>query len=92
MTSPLPRERSTPELRRQFNLHKSGPGRTRTYEGLRQRIYSPPPLPLGTQTHIYNLVMSLEMILHEERETAILFRTHTTIAIPKLQHFLMFKS
>ena len=28
----------------------SGPGRTRTYEGYRQRIYSPPPLPLGTLT------------------------------------------
>lgn len=25
-----------------------GGGRTRTYEGIRQRIYSPPPLPLGT--------------------------------------------
>jgi hypothetical protein len=25
-----------------------GRGRTRTYEGIRQRIYSPPPLPLGT--------------------------------------------
>src|SRR6201996_8107262 len=28
---------------------KAGGGsRTRTYEGVRQRIYSPPPLPLGT--------------------------------------------
>ena len=25
-----------------------GGGRTRTYEGVSQRIYSPPPLPLGT--------------------------------------------
>ena len=25
-----------------------GRGRTRTYEGVSQRIYSPPPLPLGT--------------------------------------------
>ena len=28
-----------------------GGGRTRTYEGVRQRIYSPPPLPLGTLPH-----------------------------------------
>jgi hypothetical protein len=28
-----------------------GGGRTRTYEGIRQRIYSPPPLPLGTLPH-----------------------------------------
>ena len=28
-----------------------GRGRTRTYEGVSQRIYSPPPLPLGTLSH-----------------------------------------
>ena len=27
---------------------RGGGGRTRTYEGVSQRIYSPPPLPLGT--------------------------------------------
>ncbi len=27
---------------------RGGGSRTRTYEGVRQRIYSPPPLPLGT--------------------------------------------
>lgn len=30
-----------------------GPGRTRTCEGFRQEIYSLPPLPLGTPTHVY---------------------------------------
>ena len=29
-------------------IMRGGGSRTRTYEGLRQRIYSPPPLPLGT--------------------------------------------
>src|ERR1043165_193471 len=29
-------------------LRGGGRGRTRTYEVVRQRIYSPPPLPLGT--------------------------------------------
>ena len=29
-----------------------GGGRTRTYEGVSQRIYSPPPLPLGTLPHL----------------------------------------
>src|ERR1051326_8549975 len=29
-------------------LRRGGGSRTRTYEGVRQRIYSPPPLPLGT--------------------------------------------
>jgi hypothetical protein len=29
-------------------LRDGGRGRTRTYEGVSQRIYSPPPLPLGT--------------------------------------------
>jgi hypothetical protein len=29
-------------------LEGGGGGRTRTYEGVSQRIYSPPPLPLGT--------------------------------------------
>src|SRR3954451_21506905 len=34
----------------QFLLYYQGGGggRTRTYEGVSQRIYSPPPLPLGT--------------------------------------------
>ena len=50
MTSFLPRMRSTPELRGQLPDNCDGPGRTRTYEGFRQRIYSPPPLPLGTLT------------------------------------------
>ena len=35
-------------------LQKGGPGRTRTYEGYCQRIYSPPPLPLGTLTQVYD--------------------------------------
>ena len=36
-------------LRRKGSTAKDGGGgRTRTYEGVRQRIYSPPPLPLGT--------------------------------------------
>jgi hypothetical protein len=30
------------------NFWSGGGGRTRTYEGVSQRIYSPPPLPLGT--------------------------------------------
>ena len=30
-----------------------GAGRTRTCEGLRQRVYSPPPLPLGTRPHVH---------------------------------------
>jgi hypothetical protein len=29
-------------------IPSGGGGRTRTYEGVSQRIYSPPPLPLGT--------------------------------------------
>src|ERR1700684_3897084 len=29
-------------------IQYGGRGRTRTYEGVSQRIYSPPPLPLGT--------------------------------------------
>src|SRR5689334_23569609 len=29
-------------------MGSGGGGRTRTYEGVSQRIYSPPPLPLGT--------------------------------------------
>jgi hypothetical protein len=29
-------------------FQSGGRGRTRTYEGVSQRIYSPPPLPLGT--------------------------------------------
>jgi hypothetical protein len=29
-------------------FQNGGGGRTRTYEGVSQRIYSPPPLPLGT--------------------------------------------
>src|SRR5262249_30362338 len=29
-------------------FQSGGGGRTRTYEGVSQRIYSPPPLPLGT--------------------------------------------
>lgn len=35
---------------------RSGPGKTRTCEGFRQGIYSPPPLPLGTPTHIIKLL------------------------------------
>src|SRR5262249_11974266 len=31
-----------------FCFQAGGGGRTRTYEGVSQRIYSPPPLPLGT--------------------------------------------
>jgi hypothetical protein len=31
-----------------LNCCSGGRGRTRTYEGVSQRIYSPPPLPLGT--------------------------------------------
>ena len=41
----------------------SGPGRTRTCEGFRQRIYSPPPLPLGTQTHIIELLSVADYIV-----------------------------
>ena len=33
-------------------LSNGGGGRTRTYEGRSQRIYSAPPLPLGTHPHI----------------------------------------
>ena len=33
---------------RKQRLNFGGGGRTRTYEGVSQRIYSPPPLPLGT--------------------------------------------
>src|SRR5579871_3373627 len=33
---------------RSRSLARGGGSRTRTYEGVRQRIYSPPPLPLGT--------------------------------------------
>ena len=56
MTSFLPRMRSTTELRGPIHNGRllcklmSGPGRTRTCEGVRQRIYSPSPLPLGTLT------------------------------------------
>ena len=35
-----------PKLAKQAKA--GGGGRTRTYEGVSQRIYSPPPLPLGT--------------------------------------------
>ena len=38
---------------------RSGPGRTRTCEGFRQEIYSLPPLPLGTPTHIHLLTNQL---------------------------------
>ena len=31
-----------------LQFQHGGGGRTRTYEGVSQRIYSPPPLPLGT--------------------------------------------
>ena len=59
MTSFLPRMRSTPELRGHTTClainDNCGPGRTRTCEGWRQRIYSPPPLPLGTLTHFWKL-------------------------------------
>src|SRR5258707_370701 len=34
-----------------FCFQYGGGGRTRTYEGVSQRIYSPPPLPLGTLPH-----------------------------------------
>ena len=34
--------------RREARTATGGGGRTRTYEGVSQRIYSPPPLPLGT--------------------------------------------
>ncbi|GEM_PF-4042421 len=56
MAFPLPRECSTTELLKHcvtvgYSI-TSGPSRTRTCEGFCQRIYSPPPLPLGTSTPI----------------------------------------
>ena len=44
--APRCRSRPVPVLCRQKTV--GGGGRTRTYEGVSQRIYSPPPLPLGT--------------------------------------------
>jgi hypothetical protein len=51
--------------KRRTGAKAGGGGRTRTYEGVSQRIYSPPPLPLGTlprrrarplaETHIWSL-------------------------------------
>jgi hypothetical protein len=35
-------------MKTRFKFWNGGGGRTRTYEGVSQRIYSPPPLPLGT--------------------------------------------
>ena len=37
-------------------LRDGGRGRTRTYEAVKQGIYSPPPLPLGTLSHIAPVV------------------------------------
>src|SRR5262249_42078011 len=45
---PLFESRSKPFL---LYFQAGGGGRTRTYEGVSQRIYSPPPLPLGTLPH-----------------------------------------
>jgi site-specific recombinase XerD len=43
----LPIRGKKPEISKAKNAG-GGRGRTRTYEGVSQRIYSPPPLPLGT--------------------------------------------
>lgn len=60
MTSPLPRERSTPELRRHligFSIQDAnqellvGPVGLEPTK-LSQLIYSQPPLPLGTRTQV----------------------------------------
>src|SRR5882757_2021024 len=40
--------RNTRNAKIVFYYQAGGGGRTRTYEGVSQRIYSPPPLPLGT--------------------------------------------
>src|SRR5215472_12194591 len=47
------------------NFRGGGGSRTRTYEGVSQRIYSPPPLPLGTfpQTRHPQLWSRLEWTL-----------------------------
>src|SRR5262249_54273458 len=39
------------QMKTAANFFGGGGGRTRTYEGVSQRIYSPPPLPLGTLPH-----------------------------------------
>lgn len=51
--------------RRFLSIACSGPGRTRTYEGYRQRIYSPPPLPLGTLTQILKRFRQLKLTAPE---------------------------
>ncbi len=63
MTSPLPRERSTPELRRRSHAGisaaarlASGPDWIRTSVGSRQRIYSPPPLATRAPTRLIRLL------------------------------------
>ena len=60
MTSPLPTVCSTPELQR----HYFGGDVTVGQAGLEpaklsQRIYSPPPLPLGTLTQILYIVVNI---------------------------------
>ena len=58
-----PRDARMGGRRRLARATAGGGSRTRTYEGVRQRIYSPPPLPLGTfpQRPLADLVLQAHL-------------------------------
>jgi hypothetical protein len=66
---------------RPVTAKRGGRGRTRTYEGVSQRIYSPPPLPLGTLSPQANRAQKSPRLMGDganpcQRETAAFAASH----------------